>query len=399
MAHVVFVGLGFGGLYALRKFLDDRPDGIRVTAIDRRDRFVFTPLLYEYLAGELDPEVVAPRLDTVVPEGEVEVIRGEVSGLDVRRREIHLADGRRIDFDVLVLAPGSVPAYHGVKGAEEHGLPFYSFEDAERLRTTLRVKAWAGGTQPACVVGGGVVGIELAFALTELLGREGGGGGGDRVVVLEALSDILRGMSDGLREMARAKLRSAGIQVRTDVRVMEVDDRGVTFGQGGKTERFAAAVVAWTAGIQPSPLLGHLPAERHGRHGVRVERTLQLPGYPYVFVLGDAISYPGRAVGDPLPDTAQAALQQADVCAANVRDWLTRGLARREYRLNDQGDFLRVSRGAAIADVRGVVLDGAAAALARRAAYLVRLPAWAVRTTAIRQWLGPGDRGEERRAA
>ena len=403
MAHVVFVGLGFGGLYALRKFLDDRPEGVRVTAIDRRDRFVFTPLLYEYLAGELDPDVVAPRLETLVPEGEAEMARGEVSAVDVRAREVRLAGGRTIGFDVLVLAPGSVPAFHGVKGAEQHGLPFYSFEDAERLRTTLRVRAWAGGTQPACVVGGGVVGIELAFALSELLGREGGGG--EQVVVLEALGDILGGMSDGLRKMAWSKLRDAGIRVRTDVRVLEVDDLGVTFREGGKTERFDAAVVAWTAGIQPSPLLRNLPAEWHGRHGVRVERTLQLPGYPYVFVLGDAISYPGRAVGSPIPDTAQAALQQADVCAANVRDWLTTGLAQREYRLNHQGDFLRVSRGAAIADVRGVVLDGLAAALARRAAYVVRLPDWAVRTTAIRQWLGPGpeereeERGEERRAA
>src|SRR5690606_17241666 len=122
VAHVVFVGLGFGGLYALRKFLDDRPEGVRVTAIDRRDRFVFTPLLYEYLAGELDPDVVAPRLETLVPEGEAEVVRGEVSAVDVRAREVRLAGGRTIGFDVLVLAPGAVPAFHGVKGAEQHGL-------------------------------------------------------------------------------------------------------------------------------------------------------------------------------------------------------------------------------------------------------------------------------------
>src|SRR5690606_5180389 len=191
VAHVVFVGLGFGGLYALRKFLDDRPEGVRVTAIDRRDRFVFTPLLYEYLAGGLDPVVVAARLETLVPEGawgwvtegpegEGEVVRGEVSAVGVRGREVRLAGGRTIGFDVLVLAPGSVTAFHGVKGAEQHGLPFYSFEDAERLRTTLRVRAWAGGQQPACVVGGGVVGSERAFALSVLLGRAGGG---ERVVV------------------------------------------------------------------------------------------------------------------------------------------------------------------------------------------------------------------------
>jgi NADH dehydrogenase len=146
--------------------------------------------------------------------------------------------------------------------------------------------------------------------------------------------------------------------------------------------------VAWAAGIQPNPLLAELPAERHGRHGVQVERTLQLPGYPSVFVLGDAISYPGRAVGDPLPDTAQAAFQQAEIAAKNLRSWLENELPRTEYRYGHLGDFLRVSRREAIADIRGVVLDGAAASLARRAAYLFRMPDWAIRSSAIRQWLG-----------
>src|SRR5690606_1554627 len=51
VTHVVFVGLGFGGLYTLRRLVDGGVEGMRVTAIDRRDHFVFTPLLYEYLVG------------------------------------------------------------------------------------------------------------------------------------------------------------------------------------------------------------------------------------------------------------------------------------------------------------------------------------------------------------
>ncbi len=169
--------------------------------------------------------------------------------------------------------------------------------------------------------------------------------------------------------------------------MLEVDDRGVRFTNGGE-QHFDAVVVAWAAGILPSPLLEALPADRHGRHGVRVERTLQLPGHPNTFVLGDAISYPGRAVGAPLPDTAQAAFQQSEVAAKNIRDWLERGLPREEYRYGHLGDFVRVSRREAVAEVRGVVLDGAGASLARRAAYLFRMPDWAIRTAAIRQWLG-----------
>lgn len=387
MAHVVFVGLGFGGLYTLRQLLNEVPEGTRITAVDRRDRFVFTPLLYEYVTGELEPDVVAPMFDTLLPSDEVDRVQAEVREVDVRGRRIILGDGRTVPFDTLVLAPGSVPAFHGVKGAELHAIPFYSFSDAERLRTALRVREWAMGERPACVVGGGVVGIELAFALAELLEREGLAGRGMPVVVLEALDDILRGFSLPMRKMTRQKLREKNIEVRTSIRVLEVDDRGVTFENGGM-QRFDAAVVAWTAGTKPSPLLDKLPAERHGRHGVRVERTLQLPGFPYVFILGDAISYPGRVMGDPLPDTAQAAVQQSEVAAKNLRHWLEEGLPREQYRYGHLGDFLRVSRSAAVADIKGVVLDGAAAALARRAAYLFRLPAWAIRTSAIRQWLG-----------
>ncbi|HEX6940438.1 MAG TPA: FAD-dependent oxidoreductase [Longimicrobiales bacterium] len=386
MAHVIFIGLGFGGLYTLRRLADDVPEGTRITAIDHRERFVFTPLLYEYLVGELEPDVVAPPFHTLMPGEEVALVRARVTAVDVRSRRITLEDGRVLDYDVLVLAPGSVPAFHGVPGAEEHGIPFYSFEDADRLRTALRVREWARGGQPACVVGGGVVGIELSFALSEVLEREGVGGAGPRVVVLEALEDILRGLSDGVRRLTRRKLDERGIEVRTSIRVLEVDDRGVRFTNGGE-QRFDAAVVAWAAGIQPNPLLETLPAERHGRHGVRVERTLQLPGYPNVFVLGDAISYPGRAVGAPLPDTAQAAFQQSEVAAENIRDWLADRMPRQEYHYGHLGDFVRVGRREAVADIRGVVLDGGGAALARRAAYLFRMPDWAIRTSAIRQWL------------
>lgn len=405
--HVVFVGLGFGGLYTLRRLVDGGVEGMRLTAVDRRDRFVFTPLLYEYLVGELASDVVAPSYRELVPEG-VELVQGEVRAIDVRARTIELAGGRTLTFDVLVLSPGSVPAFHGVEGAQTEAVPFYSLDDAERLRIMLDTGAWARSGLPACVVGGGVVGVELAFALAERLGRTEAGGprmaGRTRVVVLEAMDEILRGMAPRMRRMAKKKLVRRGIEVRTGVRVLEVQPRGVVIRNGEQPERVEAAAVAWAAGIRVNALIERLPAERQGNHGVRVERTLQLPGYPYVFVLGDAISYPGRVTGSPLPDTAQAALQEAEVCAANVRSLVQRGIAVEQFRFSSLGSFLRVDRHEAIADVKGVVLDGVLASLVRQAAYVVRLPEWALRTAAIRQWLGlegveEAEAREERRRA
>src|SRR5690606_13511869 len=131
--HLVFVGLGFGGLYTLRQLLGSLPDDSHITAIDARERFVFTPLLYEYLVGELEPDVVAPPFETLLPDDRVDLVQAEVVDLDVRARWVQLDDGRVIDFDTLVVAPGSVAAFHGVPGVQEHAIPFYTFDDAERL--------------------------------------------------------------------------------------------------------------------------------------------------------------------------------------------------------------------------------------------------------------------------
>lgn len=386
MAHVVFAGLGFGGLYTLRHLLSDLPPGTHITAIDHRDHFVFTPLLYEYLTGELEGDVVAPPYEAILPLDLIDLIEGEILDIDLDGKTVGLEGGDRITYDILVLAPGSVPAYHSVPGADTYGIPFYSFADADRLVTTLRIEEWAGGSRPICVVGGGVVGIELSFALTEFLRREGHAPEATPVIVLEAMDGILREHSPGLRRMAHRKLEEAGIEVRTSIRVLEVDEDGVVFSDGGVT-RLDAVAVAWAAGIRPSPLLDALSVERHDRHGIGVEQTLQLPSHPSVLVLGDAISYPGRTATDPIPDTAQAAYQQAEVAARNLRSLLKGELPRTPYHYAHLGDFLRISRRAAIADIRGVVFDGGAASVARRAAYLFRMPDWAIRTSAIRQWL------------
>lgn len=147
-------------------------------------------------------------------------------------------------------------------------------------------------------------------------------------------------------------------------------------------------MVAWTAGIRPRTLVDDLRGERHGTHGVRVEPTLQLPGYPEIFVLGDAISYPGRTEGDPLPDNAQAAVQQSGVCASNLEVLLRGEDPADRYAYRSLGEFLRLAEGHAAGRVRGKVLEGTAAALTRRAAYMLRLPAWSTRLAALRQWLG-----------
>ena len=64
---IVVIGGGFGGLAAVQALLA-RSDGTPIILIDKRPRFLFKPLLYELLSGELELWEVAPRYSALASE-------------------------------------------------------------------------------------------------------------------------------------------------------------------------------------------------------------------------------------------------------------------------------------------------------------------------------------------
>src|SRR5215213_7065505 len=102
--RIVIIGGGFGGLFTA---LDLTGAG-EVTLISPEDHFLFTPMLYEYLSGEVEAWHIAPQYKELLDDN-VRLIRGQVSGIDLERQEATI-EGRkdRIAYDVLVLAPGGI---------------------------------------------------------------------------------------------------------------------------------------------------------------------------------------------------------------------------------------------------------------------------------------------------
>src|ERR687884_1133864 len=119
-AKIVILGGGFGGLFTA---LDLAGAG-EVTLLSPEDHFLFTPMLYEYLSGEVEAWHIAPYYKELLDES-VRLIRGEVTGIDLKAREVAIA-GReqRVAYDVLVLAVGGITNYWNVEGAEEYAMPF-----------------------------------------------------------------------------------------------------------------------------------------------------------------------------------------------------------------------------------------------------------------------------------
>jgi NADH dehydrogenase len=126
------VGGGFGGLFTALELT-----GVgEVTLINDEDHFLFKPMLYEYLSGEVEAWHIAPDCQDLL-EGKASFIRAVVDAIDLDARSVQLAGGRSLAYDILVFSPGAITNYAGVEGAEQFSLPFRTLNDANHLRRQM----------------------------------------------------------------------------------------------------------------------------------------------------------------------------------------------------------------------------------------------------------------------
>ena len=132
--HVVVVGGGFGGVATVRAL---RWTTCRITLVDRRNYYLFQPLLYQVATAALSPGDIAIPIRSVVRGQQNVVVRlGEVIGVDNVGRHVVLANGR-IPFDYLVLATGAQHSYFGRDDWSSHAPGLKSIEDATVMRSRM----------------------------------------------------------------------------------------------------------------------------------------------------------------------------------------------------------------------------------------------------------------------
>ncbi|MGE3508890.1 MAG: NAD(P)/FAD-dependent oxidoreductase [Vicinamibacterales bacterium] len=389
--HVVVIGGGFGGLDAARS-LARAP--VRVTVIDRHNYHLFQPLLYQVATAALSPGDIASPIRWILRrQRNVRVLLAEARHIDPVARCVFLGPSpvdalERLDqrgavsqvrYDYLVLASGAAHAYFGHPEWADRAPGLKTLDDALeiRRRVLLAFEAAERERDPDeqrrlltfVIIGGGPTGVELAGALAEIARQtltqdfraikpESA-----RVVLIEGGGHLLASFPDGLREAARRSLTRLGVEVLTGTMVTAVDERGVacrsTAAMGPGTEsRLEAQTVLWAAGVAASPLAASLgvPLDRVGR--VLVEPTLQVPGRPEIFVVGDVCAL--EQGGHWLPGVAQVAKQSGAHAARNIIRTL-RGERPLPFHYRDFGNMATVGRGAAVADVFGVHASGVGA--------------------------------------
>lgn len=159
MQHLVIIGNGITGITTARQ-VRKRSD-MKITVISNETDYFFsrTALMYVFM-GHLRFEQTKPYEDWFWPKNRIELVRGTVTELNTGEKIVRLEDGHMFRYDKLVIATGSQTNKFNWPGQDLPGVQgLYSYQDLQLLEENSR------GVSRAVIVGGGLIGIELAEML------------------------------------------------------------------------------------------------------------------------------------------------------------------------------------------------------------------------------------------
>ena len=373
---LVIVGGGYAGVETARK-LRDRLD---VTIVSDDNYLLFTPMLAEVAAGDLDPRHIVSPIRQLCPHARLVV--GVVTQINVEGSSVVVSrqvDGEPIvvEGDTLLLTLGSVRATYDVEGVDEHTVSFKTISDAllirNRLVAYLEAAAHSGEDHltKVAIVGAGYSGAELAGALADFLSRSHRrfypAAPAPRVTLIDAADRVVPGLPSRGSRAAHDALERRGVELLLGTQVASVDNRGVTLADGRRAE---GGTRIWVAGVRPNPLVQTVDLQTEGAR-LAVNSNLRVPGIE-VFAAGDAAAVPdGR--GGISPPTGQFALRQGRYLGKHLPD-LLEGKAVPPFRYRSRGQLVSLGHRHAVGVVLGVPVSGFVAWFMWRSYYLFRLP-------------------------
>ena len=367
--RIVIVGGGFAGLYTalyLQKYRSLKNSSI--TLVEPRDRFLFTPLLYEVLTEELLLWEVAPSYATLLAGTPIQWQQDRAEHIDLVHQQVSLSQGDSLPYDYLVVATGAKTRPLPIPGIEKYAVTFRQLDDVAEVKARLDQLAQMPGPVSVTVIGAGASGVELATKIADRLGAT--------VRLVDRGAQILKPFPGGLQRQAMGALMQRGVELHLKTEVNEVGPDYVCL----DNTRFSSDLTLWATGTEAVPWLGE-PVNSNDSGQVWVRPTLQLGDYDNVFVIGDV-----AAQKRPTPNTAQAAYQGAAAVARSLAN-MAQNRPPVPFRYLHLGDMLALGKGTGGVWSFGLCLGGKLGGIVRRAVYIHRLPTHRHRLKVVRRAL------------
>ncbi len=301
--RLVVIGNGMVGMRVVEELLELAPDAYEITVFGAEphphyNRILLSPLL----AGERRvEEIILHPPEWYATQGVMLHTGDPVVAIDRRRRIVKSAAGREVPYDRLLIATGSRPVALPIPGADLPGV--VAFRDLCDVQSMLGA---AERYTKAAVIGGGLLGLEAADALTRR---------GMHVTVVHLFDALMeRQLDAAAAALLRASLESRGLKFHMPARTVRVLGEGracgLEFADGGTLE---ADLVVIAAGIQPNIELARRAGVRCDR-GILVDDTLQTFD-PSIYAVGECVQHRDCTFGLVAP-----LWEQARVCAVHLAE-------------------------------------------------------------------------------
>ena len=363
---IVVVGGGFGGLATVQALLA-KSDGTPIILIDGGNRFLFKPLLYELLSGELQLWEVAPKYSDLALELGFIFLQEYVIEIDEIEQKLITSSEIEITYSQLVISTGVTTDYSLLEKLEDYAFGFSNLNDFRILKKLItKINNSTESTNPIVIAGAGPTGVELACKISDLIK--------DRIQIylVDKGDKILPNCKSFNREKAIDAIGKRNIRVYLDSYIKSVDktflELSSTDNEPNNCFKIDYSTLLWTAGLKPSKskFAYHFLNENEK---IKVNEFMQMDEYPNIFFVGDITFYENA----PFPASAQVAMQQGSLVAQNIIS-LRKGNARKPFKFEDLGEMLSLGIGNASITGYGITLAGPLAFKIRRFAYLTRMP-------------------------
>lgn len=406
--RIVVLGGGFAGVECTRHLEDyfkHNPD-IEIVLVSEDNFLLFTPLLPQVASGMIETRHAITSLRTIIHK--TRFYEGRIKNIDPYGKIVNLwgtAEKRGISlhYDFLVVALGSEANYFGMADVEKNAYAMKTLNDSVLLRNRIidmleqaeneENPILRKGMLTFVIVGAGFAGVETAGELKDLLSDVSRfyphiNDEDIRVVILEALPNILPGFEESLAKFSHKKMEERGIEIKLKTAVTSFDGDEVKTkklnGEEGNVNAIQTKTLIWTAGVTPVNTIKRSMFKTE-RGMIVVDDHLEVSDFPGVFAIGDCALFINPETKRPFAPTAQLAEAMAKIAAHNLNALITSG-QKQKFVYKPKGQMAIIGKRTGIATILGVNTAGFWAWLIWRNVYLKKIPKWDKRIRVLIDW-------------
>ncbi len=312
---VVLVGGGHSHIQVFDHFTRNRLPNARLTLVVDRRIAMYSGMVPGFVAGQYGVQDLAIDAVALAEKAGARIVLSPAVRVDTERRQIVVADGPPVPYDVAAFDLGSTVTGLDLPGVREHALPTRPItEFVHRVDTLLEdLKAEGGDPFRVVVVGGGAGGMELIFTLES---RIRSAGVRVEALLIEGGPRIVYNYPDPVRWRLERAAERRGITLRCDTLVEAADEGGVVLSGG---ERLSCDLLVWVAGPVGHPLFEPSAIATDERGFALIRPTLQFKDHDNLMGTGDCATF----IDFPFtPKAGVYAVRQGPIITRNLLAWL-----------------------------------------------------------------------------